>query len=40
MAIGKGATPYLVYLDAVRGEIIGATTQAVRMEEKPTTPRR
>jgi hypothetical protein len=40
MAVGKGATPYLVYLDAVRGEIIGATTQAVQAEEKPTTPRR
>jgi hypothetical protein len=37
LAVGKGATPYLVYLDAVRGEIIAATTQAVQSEEKQTT---
>ncbi|HYG08944.1 MAG TPA: hypothetical protein VD835_03110 [Pyrinomonadaceae bacterium] len=28
MAVGQGATPYLVYLDAIRGEIIAAQTQA------------
>ncbi|MCA1564507.1 MAG: hypothetical protein LC803_02400 [Acidobacteria bacterium] len=28
LAVGAGATPYLVYLDAVRGEIIAAQTQA------------
>ena len=28
LAVGAGATPYLVYLDAIRGEIIGAQTQA------------
>lgn len=40
MAVGKGATPYLVYLDAVRGEIIAATQQqAVQAEAKPATPR-
>lgn len=38
LAVGKGATPYLVYLDALRGEIIAATTQAVQREEKATTP--
>lgn len=38
MVVGKGATPYLVYLDALRGEIIAATTQAVQTEEKQTTP--
>jgi hypothetical protein len=30
LAVGKGATPYLVYLDAVRGEIIAAQAQAVQ----------
>lgn len=42
MAVGKGATPYLVYLDAVRGEIIAATAQqqAVQAEEKPAPPGR
>jgi hypothetical protein len=39
LAVGKGATPYLVYLDAVRGEIIAATTQAAQTEAKPATPR-
>lgn len=40
IAVGKGATPYLVYLDALRGEIIAATTQPVQTEAKPTpTPR-
>jgi hypothetical protein len=34
MAVGKGTTPFLVYLDAVRGEIIAATTQAVQSEKK------
>lgn len=34
MAVGKGTMSYLVYLDAVRGEIIAATTQAVQSEEK------
>ena len=35
MAVGKGATPYLVYLDAVTGDIIAAGTQAVQeVEEK------
>lgn len=38
MAIGKGATPYLVYLDALRGEIIAAATQAVQTEAKPASP--
>jgi hypothetical protein len=38
MTVGKGATPYLVYLDAVRGEIIAATTQAVQTEEKQAAP--
>ena len=35
MTVGKGATPYLVYLDALTGDIIAATTQAVQVEEKP-----
>jgi hypothetical protein len=39
MAVGKGATPYLVYLDALRGEIIAATTQAVQAEQRPTPTR-
>jgi len=35
MTVGKGATPYLVYLDALKGDIIAsATTQAVQVEEK------
>jgi len=35
MTVGKGATPYLVYLDALTGDIIAATTQAVQeVEEK------
>lgn len=38
LAVGKGATTYLVYLDALRGEIIAATAQAVQTEEKPTSP--
>jgi hypothetical protein len=38
MAVGKGSAPFLVYLDALRGEIIAASTQAVQTEEKPTTP--
>ncbi|HEV2801994.1 MAG TPA: hypothetical protein VGW12_16080 [Pyrinomonadaceae bacterium] len=36
LLVGKGTTPYLVYLDAVRGEIIAAETQAVQSEEKTT----
>lgn len=35
LSVGKGATPYLVYLDAVRGEIIAAETQAAQPEAKP-----
>lgn len=38
LAIGKGPTSYLVYLDALRGEIIAATAQAVPAQEKQTTP--
>ncbi|HEX8457878.1 MAG TPA: hypothetical protein VF656_11320 [Pyrinomonadaceae bacterium] len=38
LLVGKGATPYLVYLDAVRGEIIAAETQAVQAEEKTAAP--
>jgi hypothetical protein len=38
MAVGKGATTYLVYLDAVRGEIIAAATQAAPTEAKQTAP--
>ncbi|HEY9403893.1 MAG TPA: hypothetical protein VIQ24_14605 [Pyrinomonadaceae bacterium] len=35
LAVGQGAmTPYLVYLDAVRGEIIAAETQAAPSVEK------
>ena len=34
LAVGRGATPYLVYLDAVRGEIIAAQTQAAQSEDK------
>jgi hypothetical protein len=37
LTVGKGSTPYLVYLDALRGEIIAATTQAVQSEEKTAT---
>lgn len=40
LAVGKGSTPYLVYLDALRGEIIAATTQAVQSEEKTPTQER
>lgn len=32
MSVGKGTTPYLVYLDALNGEIIAATTQAAPVE--------
>ncbi|MDQ1610188.1 MAG: hypothetical protein QOG00_119 [Pyrinomonadaceae bacterium] len=35
LAVGRGATTYLVYLDAVRGEIIGAQTQAAPSADKP-----
>jgi hypothetical protein len=35
LVVGRGATPYLVYLDAVRGEIIAAQTQAAQSEDKP-----
>lgn len=34
LAVGTGTTPYLVYLDAVRGEIIAAQPQAVQSEDK------
>jgi len=34
LAVGRGATPYLVYLDAVRGEIIAAQTQAAQSADK------
>lgn len=34
MTVGKGATPYLIYLDALTGDIIAATTQAVQVQEK------
>ena len=34
MTVGKGATPYLVYLDALTGDIIAATTQAVQEVEE------
>jgi len=36
LAVGKGETPFLVYVDALRGEIIAASTQAVQTEAKPT----
>ncbi|HEX8130549.1 MAG TPA: hypothetical protein VF527_15715 [Pyrinomonadaceae bacterium] len=39
IAVGKGATPYLVYLDAVRGEIIAAQTQAAPSVDKPAGQR-
>lgn len=32
MSVGKGTTPYLVYLDALNGEIIAATAQAAPVE--------
>jgi hypothetical protein len=35
LVVGRGATPYLVYLDAVRGEIIAAQTQPAPSEDKP-----
>jgi hypothetical protein len=35
LVVGRGATSYLVYLDAVRGEIIAAQTQPVQSEDKP-----
>jgi hypothetical protein len=35
LSVGRGTTTYLVYLDAVRGEIIGAQTQAAPSEDKP-----
>lgn len=35
VTVGKGTTPYLVYLDALTGDIIAAATQAVqKVEEK------
>jgi hypothetical protein len=40
LAVGKGSTPFLVYLDALRGEIIAASTQAVQEEARPATPGR
>jgi hypothetical protein len=36
LTVGKGSAPFLVYLDALRGEIIAATAQAVQTEEKQT----
>ncbi|HEY0098511.1 MAG TPA: hypothetical protein VGB76_06110, partial [Pyrinomonadaceae bacterium] len=39
MAVGQGATPYLVYLDALRGEIIAATIQPAQAAATPTPPR-
>lgn len=35
LVVGRGATSYLVYLDAVRGEIIAAQTQPAQSEDKP-----
>jgi hypothetical protein len=35
MTVGKGTMSYLVYLDALTGDIIAATTQAVPAEAKP-----
>ncbi len=35
LAVGAGTTPYLVYLDAIGGEIIAAQTQAAPTEDKP-----
>lgn len=40
LAVGKGSAPFLVYLDALRGEIIAATPQAVQEEARPATPGR
>lgn len=37
LTVGKGATHYLVYLDALRGEVIAASAQAVQAEAKPAT---
>jgi len=34
MAVGKGTEPYLVYLDALTGDIVAAMTQAVQVKEK------
>ena len=34
LAVGQGTTPYLVYLDAIRGEIIAAQTQPPPSEAK------
>jgi len=34
MQVGKGEAPFLVYLDAVKGEIIAAQAQAVQSEAK------
>ncbi|HYP01434.1 MAG TPA: hypothetical protein VER76_14690, partial [Pyrinomonadaceae bacterium] len=34
MAVGKGEAPFLVYLDALKGEIIAAQTQAVQSEDR------
>ena len=36
LAVGQGTTQYLVYLDAVRGEVIAAQVQAMQAEEKQT----
>lgn len=38
LAVGKGSAPFLVYLDALRGEIIAAHAQAIQEEAKPATP--
>ncbi|HEY0083307.1 MAG TPA: hypothetical protein VGB61_10985 [Pyrinomonadaceae bacterium] len=35
LAVGAGTTPYLVYLDAIGGEIIAAQTQVPPSEDKP-----
>jgi hypothetical protein len=34
MSVGKGEAPFLVYLDALKGDIIAAETQAVQSEAK------
>ncbi|HJR05729.1 MAG TPA: hypothetical protein VJ842_00425 [Pyrinomonadaceae bacterium] len=34
MAVGKGEAPFIVYLDALKGDIIAAQTQAVQSEAK------
>ncbi|HEY1404234.1 MAG TPA: hypothetical protein VGB05_08920, partial [Pyrinomonadaceae bacterium] len=34
LVVGRGATPYLVYLDAVRGEIIAAQSRPAQSESK------